>query len=85
MNILGIGPFEIILILIVAFVILGPKDMAKTGRTIGRFLRKLVLSAEWRAVRQLVHEIQTTPNRLMREAQIEEFDQINRELNPSVQ
>lgn len=82
MNIFGIGPFEIALILIVAFVFLGPRDMAKTGRTIGRFLRKIVMSSEWRAIRQVAHEIQTTPNRLIREAGIEELDQMRKELNP---
>ena len=81
MNILGIGPFEIVLILIVAFVFLGPRDLAKTGRTVGRFLRKIVMSAEWRAIRQVAHEIQTTPNRLMREAGIEE-EQMRQALNP---
>lgn len=80
MDIFGIGPFEIVLILIVAFVFLGPKDMAKTGRTVGRFLRKVVKSSEWSAIRQVAHEIQTTPNRLIREAGIEEFEQMRREL-----
>ena len=81
MNILGIGPLEILLILIIAFAIIGPKDMTKTGRTVGRFLRKIVISSEWQAFRYLVHEIQTTPNRLMREAIPEEIDQMRQELN----
>lgn len=80
MNIFGIGPFEIVLILLVAFIFLGPRDMAKTGRTIGRFLRKIVMSSEWRAIRQVAHEIQTTPNRLIREAGIEEMEQMRQEL-----
>ena len=44
MDIFGIGPFEIVLVLIVAFVFLGPRDMAKTGRTVGRFLRKIAVN-----------------------------------------
>lgn len=80
MNIFGIGPFEIVLILLVAFVFLGPRDMAKTGRTIGRFLRKIVMSPEWRAIRQVAQEIQTTPNRLIREAGIEEMEELRKEL-----
>jgi hypothetical protein len=81
MNILGIGPLEILLIMIVAFAFIGPKDMAKTGRTVGRFLRKIVISSEWRALRYLAHEIQTTPNRLIREAGIDEIEQMRQELN----
>ena len=79
MDIFGIGPFEIVLVLIVAFVFLGPRDMAKTGRTVGRFLRKIVMSDEWRAIRQVAQEIRTTPNRLIREAGIEE-EKLRREL-----
>lgn len=36
MNFLGIGPFEILLILIIAVIVLGPERMATTGRTLGR-------------------------------------------------
>ena len=36
MNFLGVGPFELLLILIVATVVLGPERMAKVGRTLGR-------------------------------------------------
>lgn len=40
MDILGVGPLELIFILLLALIIMGPKDMVKSGRTIGRFLRK---------------------------------------------
>lgn len=36
MNFLGIGPFEILLILVIATIVLGPERMAETGRTLGR-------------------------------------------------
>ncbi len=72
MEILGIGPLEILFILLISFVVLGPGDMAKTGRTIGRFLRKLVTSQWWSGFRNASREISQLPYTLMREASIEE-------------
>jgi sec-independent protein translocase protein TatB len=81
MDIFGIGPLEIALVILVAMIFLGPKDMVKTGRTMGRWLRKIAMSPEWRAVRMITHEITTTPTRLMREAGLEEIEQMNRDLS----
>lgn len=36
MNFLGIGPFEILLIMVIATVVLGPERMAQAGRALGR-------------------------------------------------
>lgn len=72
MDILGIGPLELILILIIAFIVLGPADMVKAGRTIGKFLRKIVTSPTWRAVTQTSNEIRRIPTKLIREAGLEE-------------
>jgi Tat protein translocase TatB subunit len=36
MNVLGIGPFELLLILVIATIVLGPERMAQTGRMLGR-------------------------------------------------
>lgn len=36
MNFLGIGPFEILLVLVIAIIVLGPERMATTGRSLGR-------------------------------------------------
>jgi Sec-independent protein translocase protein TatA len=72
MEILGIGPLEFFFILIIALIIMGPKDMVKAGRTIGTFMRRIVTSPTWRAVNQTSNELRRLPTRLMREAGIEE-------------
>ena len=36
MNFLGVGPFELLLILVIATIVLGPERMAQAGRTLGR-------------------------------------------------
>jgi uncharacterized protein YjiS (DUF1127 family) len=72
MEILGIGPLELFFILIIALIVLGPKDMVKAGRTIGRFLRSLVTSPTWRAVSRTSTELRNLPNKLIRDAGLEE-------------
>lgn len=72
MDILGIGPLELIFILIIALIVLGPKDMAKAGRTIGKFLRQVVTSPTWHAVTRTSAELRNLPNKLIRDAGLEE-------------
>ena len=72
MDILGIGPLELIFILIIALIVLGPSDMVKAGRTIGRFLRQIITSPTWRAVTRTSSELRTLPNKLIRDAGLEE-------------
>ena len=71
MEILGIGAPELIFIVIIALIVLGPKDMQKTGRTIGRWLNQLVRSDGWKAFQQTSREIRNLPTNLMREANVE--------------
>lgn len=73
MDIFGIGPLEFFLILIIALIILGPNDMAKAGRSLGQFLRRLVMSEEWRIITRSASEFKHLPNRLIREAGLEEI------------
>ena len=81
MEILGIGPLELLFILVIALIVLGPGDMVKTGRTIGRFLRKIVTSSEWRTVQKASRELRYLPNRLMREAALEDLSKDLADIN----
>jgi sec-independent protein translocase protein TatB len=80
MEILGVGPSELVFIIIIALIVLGPKDMQKAGRTIGKFLRDMVTSDGWKIFQQTSRELRTLPNRLMRDAN-DELNQIGNELN----
>jgi sec-independent protein translocase protein TatB len=71
MEILGIGPSELIFIVILAIIILGPKDMQKAGRTIGRWLNNIVRSDGYKAFQQTSREIRNLPTKLMRDANLE--------------
>jgi Sec-independent protein translocase protein TatA len=81
MEILGIGPLELFFILIIALIILGPGDMVKAGRTLGRMMRKVVTSPEWRTVQKASRELKYLPNRLMREASLEDLTNDFNDLN----
>lgn len=80
MEFLGVGPSELIFVIIIALIILGPKDMQKAGKTIGKWMRDIVTSDGWKLFQQTSHELRTLPNKLMREAN-EELNQLNKEVN----
>ena len=80
MEILGIGPSELFFIIIIALIVLGPRDMQKAGRTIGKGLQKIVKSDGWKLFQQTSREIQTLPNRMMREAALDELKEVQKDL-----
>ncbi|MEN8241305.1 MAG: twin-arginine translocase TatA/TatE family subunit [Chloroflexota bacterium] len=80
MNILGIGTLEIVIILVIIFLVLGPEDLEKTGRTIGKWINKVTRSEGWSAVRSISREVRGLPSRLAREA---ELDKLKDELDPN--
>ena len=83
MEILGVGPSELIFILIIALIVLGPKDMQKAGKTIGKWMRSIVTSDGWKIFQQTSRELKTLPNRLMRDAN-DEINQIGNDLNNTI-
>jgi Sec-independent protein translocase protein TatA len=81
MEVFGIGPLELLFILLIALIILGPGDMVKAGLTLGRFLRKIITSPEWRTVQKASRELRYLPNRLMREASLDELSNELKDIN----
>jgi sec-independent protein translocase protein TatB len=84
MEILGIGASELVFIVIIAIIILGPKDMQKAGKTIGRWLNHFIRSDGWKALQRASKEIRNLPTNLMREANLEEVQQVGREIRNSI-
>ena len=76
-----ISPEELALILIIALILLGPRDMQKVGLMIGKFLRKVITSDGWKVFQQTSREIQNLPTRLMREAQLDELKDIQNDIH----
>ena len=73
MDFLGIGPLELFFIILIALIVLGPTDMIKAGKTIGRFIRNLVTSPNWRTLQKASLDIRHLPTKLMREAGLEDI------------
>ena len=80
MDILGIGIPELGFIILIAIIVLGPKDMQKAGKTVGKWMRKIVLSPEWREIKNASRQIKQLPTQLMREANLEEFEKYKRDI-----
>jgi Sec-independent protein translocase protein TatA len=80
MEILGIGPLEAIFIVLIALIAIGPRDLGTTARSLGRTLNRVYRSEAWHSLSQASRNLRGLPNRLAREAALEELDQIRREL-----
>jgi sec-independent protein translocase protein TatB len=76
MEILGVGPLEVLLIVLLAVVLFGPKDIVQAARSAGRFLNRLYRSEGWRTLLRTSETLRTLPNRLAREAELEDLDTI---------
>jgi Sec-independent protein translocase protein TatA len=75
MEILGIGPLEFVFILILALIILGPKDLEKTGRSLAKGLNRFIRSDTWKNLRQASDKVRSLPTELIREAGLEDMKQ----------
>ncbi len=75
MEILGVGPLELLFIVIIALIVLGPRDLAKSARSAGRYLNRLYRSDAWRSITRASRDLRDLPNRLAREAALEDLDQ----------
>ncbi len=74
MEFLGIGPLELILIILLALVILGPKEMEKMSKTIGKNLNKLIKSDVWKDIQNTSDKVKNLPTELMRNAELEDLE-----------
>ena len=84
MEILGIGPLELLFILLIALIFVGPRDLGKAARSTGRLLNQLYKSESWQNLSEASRNIRTLPNRLAREAALEELEQVKREMEEGV-
>ena len=80
MEILGIGPMELIFILIILLVVVGPRNLSSSARDIGRFLNRMYRSDTWRMMTEASRTLRNLPNQLAREAALEELDATQKEL-----
>lgn len=75
MDFLGVGPLELLFVLLIALLVLGPRDIARFARKAGRFLNRLYRSELWETLSRASEEFRNLPNRLAREAALEDLDE----------
>ncbi len=79
MEIFGIGPLELILIVFLALIILGPKEMMATSKKGAAWLRKLRQSDIWKTTK----EVMDIPTQVIKESgldkEIQEIKSISRQ------
>ena len=71
-GIFGIGIPEILIVLVLALIILGPQDMVSTARKMGRWVYKVYHSPTWRMIMSTSQEIRELPTKFVREAGLED-------------
>ncbi len=80
MKFFNLGLAEIILIVILALIIMGPGNMVKTARDVGGFIRRVTKSPYWQEVWATRRELNEIPRMLAREANLDEtLKDLNRE------
>ena len=85
MDFLGIGPLELIAIMLILFIVMGPADLVKMGATLGRALRKLRQSDTWKVVQQATRELRSLPDSLARQANLEDLVELKKELQQDLE
>lgn len=89
MQLFNVGALELIFILLLAFIVLGPKKAIKTAGEVGQWIKKLISSQFWQDLMATSKEIQDFPKKVMEEAEIqktiEDLDRSKREFDTIVQ
>ena len=88
MDLLGVGPLEFLFLILIALIVIGPRDLGKAARFIGRFLNRLYRSETWRMLTETSRKLRNLPNQLAQEAaledSLEEMDQTIREVGQKI-
>jgi sec-independent protein translocase protein TatB len=83
MEILNVGPPELLLILVLALIVLGPKDIVSYSKRAGKWLAKLFRSPIWQSIISTSQEIREMPRKLIQESGLQEslseMDKISQE------
>jgi len=76
MSLFGIGPLELVFILLLVIILIGPNDLRRAARGAGRALNQLYRSEAWRALTQLSRSLRDLPGTLAREAELDELHEL---------
>ncbi|MCE5207236.1 MAG: hypothetical protein LLG42_02880 [Chloroflexi bacterium] len=72
MEIFNIGPMELLLIVMIALIVLGPEEMVRTGRKLAKSVSKIIRSPVWKSLVNTSQEIRELPQKFIHEAELDE-------------
>jgi len=72
MKILNVGALEVLFIVLLAFILLGPKRAVETAGNLGRWLKKFTKSQFWKDLVATSKDIQEFPRKVMDEVELQE-------------
>jgi len=85
MKFINVGALELLFILLLALIVLGPRKAIKTAGDVGQKVKELLNSKFWREIVTTSKEIQDLPKKIMDEADIqktiEELERSTGEVN----
>lgn len=84
MEFLGISPVELVVILVILFLVLGPQDLVKLGSTMGRTIRNLRESGAWRSIQDARRQLRELPDQLAKEAGYEDVKKLGSKLREEI-
>lgn len=89
MQIFNFGILEIVLIVLLVLIVLGPKRGLRAAKDVGAWVRKTVKSPVWQQIMTTSNEIKDIPNKILDESGLDETiqalsgtrHQLNQEFN----
>lgn len=89
MEIFNIGILEFLFLLLLAFIILGPKKAVELAGEVGRWVKDFIKSPFWKEIVNTSKDIKDIPRKLMDDAEIqhtiEDLERTTREVNEQLQ
>jgi Sec-independent protein translocase protein TatA len=88
MEIFNVGILEFLFLLLLAFLVLGPKKTVELAGEVGRWLKEFVKSPFWQDIVRTSQDIKEMPRKLMDDAEIkktiEEIESATRVVNEQI-
>lgn len=72
MQFLNVGILELVFLLLLIMIVLGPQRTVKAASDVGRWIRDFSKSELWREIVHMSKDIQELPNQIMDEAELQE-------------
>jgi Sec-independent protein translocase protein TatA len=72
MEIFNIGPLELLFIIILAFIVIGPKNTVQYAQKAGKKVNEIIKSPLWSSIVKTSNEIRSLPRKLIQDTGVEE-------------